>query len=486
MTAILYFLSIVLGALGGLMLPTALVALSAGDGDLAEVFLLTSGLTGFVSGGIYFALREQKKELVNAQTFLLCVLVWFGLPLGAAFPFVVSGQLNGIDALFEATSGLTTTGSTTFSSLADVPTALIFWRAILQWFGGFLTLLSFLLILAPGGVGGVPRRQIGMMDRNLNDENGRIFQVIRQVGASYAIFTLVLAWLLIIAGLPPFDSICLAFSTLSTGGFLPIDGTIASYDNRLAELFLALGMLIGATSVLWHRMAVRGKMQMLAEHRESYALILLVVALGLLYSIVLFRLAGSASVLPPSSALRQGFFTAISLVSTTGMELRHADVTVLPGLLVICVALVGATPFSTAGGLKLYRIGAMIVQAAGEIGRLIYPSSVRGGKVGQTDYTIQLMKAIWSSFLLSMIMIAIVAGMVTYDIGHFDGGLVAAVSSFSNIGPLYASGWSQTGEWPSYAEMGLTVKYALIVTMILGRIEIIVLLGALNLNFWRR
>ncbi|PLW77601.1 TrkH family potassium uptake protein [Cohaesibacter celericrescens] len=486
MTAILYFLSILLGALGALMLPTALVAISAGDMALAEGFLLTSGLTGFLSGGVYFALRGQNKELANAQTFLLCVVTWFGLPLAAAFPFMLSGELSGIDSLFEATSGLTTTGSTMFRTLAEVPTAIVFWRAILQWFGGFLTLLSFILILSPSGVGGLPDRQAGLMERNLGDDTGRIFFVVRQIGAAYCFFTLSLAWLLIISGLGAFDAICLAFSTLSTGGFMPIDGTIAAYDNRLAEFFIAIGMIIGATSILWHRMAVRGKVQLLVEHRESYALLGLVLALGLLYSIVLFQLAGSASVLPPSSALRQGFFTAISLISTTGVELRHADVTVLPGILVVCIALIGATPFSTAGGLKLYRIGAMTVQATREIGRLIYPHSIRGGRFGRTSYTMQLMKAIWASFLLSMIFIAIVAGIVTYDIGHFDGGLIAAVSNFSNIGPLYSSGWTQTNEWPAYADMGLAVKYALIVTMILGRIEIIVVLGALNVNFWRR
>lgn len=486
MIAILYFLSIVLGLLGGLMLPTSLIALSAGDRELAEGFILTAGLTGFVSGGVYFALRGQNKELNNAQTFLLCVCVWFGLPLVAAFPFVLSGKLSGINALFEAASGLTTTGATTFRSLVDVSPALIFWRAILQWFGGFLTLLSFILILAPSGAGGLPDRQAGMMDRGFGDDFGRIIYVFRQMGAAYGFFTLCLAWLLIISGLPPFDSICLAFSTLSTGGFMPIDAPLSSYDNQMAEILIGLGMIVGATSVLWHRMAVRGKLQLLAEHRESYVLLALIGALGLLYSIVLFRLAGSASVLPPSSALRQGFFAAISLISTTGFEVRHADVTVLPGLLVICVALIGATPFSTAGGLKLYRIGAMMIQAIREIGRMIYPHSIRGSKFGQTSYDIQLMKAIWASFLLSMVLIAIVGGMVTYDIGHFDGGLIATISCFSNIGPLYMSGWSQTGEWPGYADMGLVVKYALVFTMILGRIEIIVVLGALNLNFWRR
>ena len=487
MTAILYFLSILLGALGGLMLPTALVAISAGDLELAEGFLLTSGLTGFLSGGVYFALRGQEKELVNAQTFLLCVLVWFGLPLAGAFPFVISGQLSQIDALFEAVSGLTTTGSTMFGSLESVPKAIIFWRAILQWFGGYLTLLTFVLILAPSGICGLPDRQVSLMERNLGDDSGRIFFVVRQIGAAYGSISLALAWLLIIAGLPPFDAICLAFSTISTGGFMPVDGTIASYDNRMVELVLAIGMILGATSVIWHRMVVRGRIQSINEHRESYLLVGMMLALGLLFSIVLFQLAGSASVLSPISALEQGFFTAISLISTTGFELRFADVTVLPSLLVICIALVGATPFSTAGGIKLYRIGAMMTQALREVGRLIYPHSVRGGAgMGSQTYTIQLMKAIWASFLLSMLLIGVVSGMVTYDTGHFDGGLIATISSFSNIGPLYSSGWSPTDDWPAFSEMGLVVKYALIITMVLGRIEIIVLFGALNLNFWRR
>jgi trk system potassium uptake protein TrkH len=486
MTAIFYFLSIILGFLGSLMLPTALIAISAGHSELAEEFLLTAGLTGFLSGGVFFALRGQEKELVNAQTYLLCILVWIGLPFVAAFPFVISGQLSGINALFESVSGLTTTGASVFRTLEGVPTPIIFWRSIIQWFGGFLTLLTFLLILAPNGVGGLPNRHIGMMERTFGEESGRTFYVARQVGGAYAILTLILAWLLILSGIPPFEAMCLAFSTLSTGGFMPIDGTLASYDNRWAEFLIAVGMVAGATSIFWHRMAVRGKLQMLSEHRESYYLFGLMAGLGLLYSIILFRLAGSSSVLPPLSALRQGFFTAVSLVSTSGFEIRHADVTVLPGLLVACLALIGATPFSTAGGLKLYRIGAMLMQAGREVGRLIYPLSIRGGKFGKTDYTIQLMKSIWASFLLSIVLVIVVAVVLSHDIGHFDGALFAAISAFSNIGPLYSAGWSATNAWPDYYQLSLISKYALIVTMICGRFEIIVLLGAININFWRR
>ncbi|MCV6576965.1 MAG: hypothetical protein OIF58_14660 [Cohaesibacter sp.] len=486
MTAIFYFLSMILGFLGALMLPTALIALSSGQIQLAEEFLLTAGLTGFLSGGVFFALRGQEKALVNAQTYLLCILVWIGLPFVAAFPFVISGQLSGINALFEAVSGLTTTGASVFRTLEEVPSAIIFWRSILQWFGGFLTLLTFLLILAPNGIGGLPSRHIGMIEQAFGDESGRAFYVVRQVGGAYALLTIVLAWLLILSGISPFDAMCLAFSTLSTGGFMPIDGTLSSYDNRWAEFLIALGMVIGATSIFWHRMAVRGKLQMLSEHRESYYLLAMMAVLGLLYSIILFRLAGSASVLPPLSALRQGFFTAISLVTTSGFEIRHADVTVLPGLMVAFLAMIGATPFSTAGGLKLYRFGAMVMQAGREVGRLIYPHSIRGGRFGKTDYTIQLMKSIWACFLLSVILVIVVAVILSHDIGHFDGALLATISAFSNIGPLYSAGWSATNAWPDYYQLSLVSKYALIATMILGRFEIIVFLGAINLNFWRR
>nr|WP_321525532.1 potassium transporter TrkG [uncultured Cohaesibacter sp.] len=487
MTAILYYLSILLGALGSLMLPTALVALSAGDVELAEGFLLTSGLTGFLSGGIYFALRGQEREMVNQQTFLLCVFAWFGLPVAAAFPFVMSGQMAWVDAFFEAASGISTTGATIFPTLEGVPKAIIFWRAILQWFGGFLTLLSFLLVLAPSGVGVIRDTYSKFMEQSLGDEIGWTANVLRQVGTAYGLITLALVVLLVVVGIPPFDSTCIAFSTISTGGFLPFDGAIGEhYDNRLAEIVIALGMIAGSSSVVWHRMAVRKKLQFLVEHRESYILFALMFVVGLFYSITLFQLAGGASVLAPSAAIRQGFFAAISLISTTGFELRHADVTVFPGLLVVSLALMGATSFSTSGGLKIYRVVALFMQLVSEVSRLLHPNKIHKGRLGDARPTIQFMNGVWTSLFLTLTLIAVVTGVVTSHTGYLDGSILATVSSFANIGPLYSTSWTQTADWPSYFEMAPVVKYALAATMLLGRVEIIVLLGALSFRTWLR
>ena len=270
------------------MLPTALVALSAGDTELAEGFLLTSGLTGFLSGGVYFALRGQEREMVNQQTFLLCALAWFGLPVAGAFPFVLAGQMEWVDAFFEAASGISTTGATIFQSLENVPKAIIFWRAILQWFGGFLTLLSFILILAPSGVGVVRDSHSKFMEQSLGDEIGWTYRVVKQIGSAYGFLTLVLVILLVLVGIPPFDATCLAFSTISTGGFMPVDGAIGEYyNNHAAEFIIAMGMIAGASSIVWHRLAVRNKLRFLVEHRESYILLGLMFFAGLLYSITL-------------------------------------------------------------------------------------------------------------------------------------------------------------------------------------------------------
>ena len=487
MTAILYYLSILLGALGGLMLPTALVALSAGDTELAEGFLLTSGLTGFLSGGVYFALRGQEREMLNQQTFLLCVLAWLGLPVAGAFPFVLTGQMEWVDAFFEAASGISTTGATILQTLESVPKAIIFWRAILQWFGGFLTLLSFLLILAPSGVGVIRDTYSKFMEQSLGDEIGWTFNVLRQVGSAYGLVTLTLVVLLVVAGISPFDSTCIAFSTISTGGFLPVDGAIGEhYNNRMAEFIIAMGMIAGASSIVWHRMAVRNKLRFLVEHRESYILFILMFGAGLVYSITLFQLAGGASVLAPGAALRQGFFAAISLISTTGFELRHADVTVFPGLLVISLAMMGATSFSTAGGLKIYRMFALFMQLVSEVSRLFHPNKIRKGWIGHAKPTIQFMNGVWTSLLLSIILIAIVSGVVATNTGYLEGGLIATISSFANIGPLYSTSWAQAADWPRYYEMTPLVKYALAGTMLIGRMEIVVLLGALNFKFWYR
>ncbi|MBL4785339.1 MAG: TrkH family potassium uptake protein [Cohaesibacteraceae bacterium] len=486
MTATFFYLSLCLGLLGGLMLPVAGFAISIGDDILAREFILLSGLTGFIAGGVFFSLRGRVSRPGNAQGFVLCVLCWTILPVIAAIPISHGAQVSFIDGLFEAMSGFTTTGATIFRSLDPLPQPLVLWRAILQWYGGFLTLMGILLILSPAGVGGIPTRQLGLGDKRGIQDPRSVMAIATQIAWAYSLATLLIIWMLIVSGLPGFDAFCLALSGISNGGFMPRDGTLEIYGSASAELILMVAMLFGATSIFWHRMLYNLNGQHLLEHRESYYVVGLSLLIGFIYAVSFFRLAGGSAVLEPIDALREGFLTSISIITTTGYEARSAGSTVLPILLVLPLLFIGGSIFSTSGGMSMYRLGAMLVQAGREVARLVYPHSIRGSKFGSQHYDIQLMKAIWSYFLIAVLTVSVFSALLGLLGMSFEPSLTATITMFTNAGPFYATGWSEGQDWPHLSELHPVQKLTLLLTMLAGRLDVIVLFGAVNLTFWRQ
>lgn len=85
-------------------------------------------------------------------------------------PFIFSEQpnLTVTDAFFESFSGLTTTGATTLVGLDSLPHAILFYRQMLQWFGGMGIIVLAVAILPILGVGdaALPRGNAGPLKDN--------------------------------------------------------------------------------------------------------------------------------------------------------------------------------------------------------------------------------------------------------------------------------------------------------------------------------
>jgi trk system potassium uptake protein TrkH len=266
---------------------------------------------------------------------------------------------------------------------------------------------------------------------------------------------------------------------------MPRDGNLATYRNGAAEIVLMVFMLAGGTSVLWHRMLISRRWQLLAEHRESYWVIGMAIAAGVAYAFAYHRVAAYFVSLAPLTALRESLLAGISLVTTTGYEAGGVHLSLLPLTIVLLLALAGGSSFSTAGGLKYYRIGGMLVQARHELRRLIYPHGVRSTRFGSQPYNMPMMRAIWGHLFVSLLAVGLASLIVSLSGSNFIGALSAAVASFANIGPLHGAGWGSEGGWLEFADMPGFTKIALSMTMIIGRLEVVALLAAVNALYWR-
>ncbi|MEN0041668.1 MAG: potassium transporter TrkG, partial [Pseudomonadota bacterium] len=183
----------------------------------------------------------------------------------------------------------------------------------------------------------------------------------------------------------------------------------------------------------------------------------------------------------------EAFVNAASLVSTSGLETQPGYHTLLPLVTVLFIVFLGGSAFSTSGGLKQYRMGGMLVQSLSELDRLIYPHIIRGSHFGSERYDMELMKAIWSFFVVAIVTIAAASILVSAGGVPFDAALTATIASFTTAGPIYSPDWGQAGEvpWPEYADLATPAKLTLMLTMLLGRLEVLAVIGIFSLRYWR-
>ena len=105
----------------------------------------------------YLPNKDQKTQIKVREGFFIVALFWFILSFFGSLPFFMDESLNlsFVDAVFESTSGWTTTGATIITNIDDLNKPLLLYRQLLQWLGGIGIVVLVLAILPILGVGGM-------------------------------------------------------------------------------------------------------------------------------------------------------------------------------------------------------------------------------------------------------------------------------------------------------------------------------------------
>jgi trk system potassium uptake protein TrkH len=484
MPTIVLHLAFITGGLSALMLFPALTAWSRGESDAALVFVTTAILAAGGSLALIVALRGITVPARRVHALMLVCLVWPLLAAIAAVPIWLTAEKSYLNAMFEALSAVTTTGFTLIGNLDAAPAAILAWRAGLQWYGGFLALLAVTLILAPLAIGGLPQRRLSFMDESAQSRQIRLVSQIRLIGVAYGMTTLACLLWLLAASVPQFEALCLAMATVSTGGMTVHDGPIETFVSPLGQVGLIGFMIIGSTSIIWQGMILRADRQQLAQHRESYYGLALILVIGLViatsYHSALGRTPGTLL-----TALREGIFTAASIVSTTGFHVREESFSVLPVGVLFALVLVGGGAMSTAGGLKLFRVGILAAQGARELSLSLFPHGVDPLVVGGRRWDREILQGIYAMVLVFAVVMVGTMAVLSYQGIPFEPAMIASISAMSNAGPIFGAGPDAGQPWPSLSSFPPASLVALSVAMILGRIELLALFSVLNFAYWR-
>lgn len=481
MAGVFRFAAICFALVGALIFISALIGKT--DTEQATNFILAS-LIIYISVSLFFAFRKGDWSINRVEGFVLLVILWTVLPLPVALSFMQNTQLSVIDAYFEATSALTTTGASVFPTLDGVPISVLILRGLTQWIGGLLTLIGVVLIMAPTGLGGLAANRSALIHGETDITRLQARQVIVGLIAGYVFLTTLCFVALTASSIPVFEAFHVMTAAVATGGMIASDTPIGDLGSSVSPYVIAFFMILSGTSVLWQRNIIGRRYDLLKAHRETYFYLAAVFILAITFAATYFQRAGSAEVLAPSSALTEGFFASASLLSTSGLEIRNGSFSVLPAPLVLVIVLAGGCALSTAGGITFYRIGCMISHSFNDFTKLVFPSSVSPSQFGNQQHRMTMIKALWSYFFAVMVVVMVGAVFLSLRLNSFEAALIASVAAFSNIGGFYATGWSETGQWTAFHQMDAETKIVLSVIMILGRLHILVLLTAFNRVYW--
>jgi trk system potassium uptake protein TrkH len=411
--------------------------------------------------------------------FAIVVLFWVATSFLGAVPLVLSLDLTPGSALFEVVSGLTTTGATVLSGLDSLPQSINYYRLQLHWIGGIGVIVLAVAILPMLGVGGMQLLKAEASGPLKDDKlTPRIAKTAQYLSGVYVGFTVVCALAYWLAGMTAFDAICHAMSTISTGGFSTHDASLAWFDSLAIELIACAFMFAGALPFTVHFLALRNRAPSTYGRSGEIRLYVAIIAGAIALTTLVLLLESEKSGLGP--ALRGATFTVISVITSTGFTTDNFSLwpTLLPTFIIL-ISCVGGCAGSTAGGLKVIRVGILARNSLLQIPRLVHPTLVRPLTIEGRVLSDRVTDAVWGFFTLYVIvfgiimLLAMVSGMD--QISAF--GAVAA--TINNMGPglgEVASSFASVDEW---------MKYVFAVSMLLGRLELFTLIVMLHPDFWR-
>ena len=419
---------------------------------------------------------EATEQMRRVEGLAIVSGTWLVVAHLAAMPYVWTG-LGFVDSLFEAMSGLTTTGATVLVDFADYGRGIFFWRALTQWIGGLGVIALFVAVLPRLAIGG---RQLFFAEAS-GPTDEKLTPKLRETALAlwklYAAITVVEVAALAAVGMPLFDAVCNAFTTMAAGGFSPHPLSIAGYESAAVDWIVTLFMFIaGANFALQYR-AVRGSRISLIRDQEFRAYFGVVVVATVALWVFLVR-DGMGAV----DALRHGAFQVVSIITTSGFaSVDFAQWSDQARMVLFLLMFVGGCAGSAAGGPKVVRHVLMAGYTLRELKRTLHPRAVLPVKLGGRVVPEAILRDVLVFMLFYLLVFAVGAAIVVWLGADLVTGITAAIACLGNIGP----GFEAVGPMSSFAGLHPVSKIVLTLMMWIGRLEVLTVLVLFRLEAWR-
>ncbi len=496
-------------------------AVATGDVLTRDVvaFAVTIVLTLVLGTGL--RRLDPDPDIGTREGFLMVAATWAAVSVVGTVPYLlaahgVPGVVEGYtttlkspaNALFESTSGFTTTGATVLGeiSVERHGRALLLWRQLTQWLGGMGIVVLAVAILPELSVGGAQLMDAEAPGPSVEKLTPRIRETARALWIIYAGITAVeiaLLYGLHLAGMADnmtaYNALAHGLTTMPTGGFSPEARSIEAFSAAAQWVIVPFMFAAGVNFALFYGV-VTGRVRRMIDDTEFRTYLGVIVALTGLVAVLLFTdRALQAPVetqfgptLAPyrdaEASLRHAVFQVVSLTNSTGYS--SMDFTAWSGtrqFVLLFAMFIGGSAGSTGGGLKVVRWVVLVKAARRELYTAVHPEAVRPVRLGDQVLDESAVRGIFGLtmaylvlFFVAALFIAVDATRVGLDLSVIEA-VTASIATLGNIGP----GLGIVGPMGGYTDFPSTTKGLMVVLMIVGRLEVLPVLVLLTRSYWQ-
>lgn len=480
--SIIRIVGMLIGLFSLTMLPPVIIASFYDDGggrDFFAAFLITLAI-GFI---LWMPNRHSKKDLKVREGFLIVVLFWATLGSVGAIPFLISSSLNMnfASAFFESFSGLTTTGATVIEDLDQLSKAFLFYRQMLQWFGGMGIIVLAVAVLPMLGIGGMQLYRAEtpgpVKDSKMTP---RIAETAKALWYVYLCLTVACMMAFWLAGMSLFDALGHSFSTVSIGGFSTYNDSMGHFDSDIINFITVLFLMISGVNYALHFSVFSAKKFSLNVYKEDPEVRAFIFIQCFVTAICFTMLINHDVYDSIEHTFSQALFQAVSISTTAGFTTTSfAEWPLFLPVMLVLSSFIGGCAGSTGGGLKVIRILLLNLQGMRELKRLVHPKAVYKIKLGNKALPDRVIEAVWgffSTYALVFIFCMLALLMTGMDeLSSFS----ATIAMLNNLGP----GLGEVAL--HFNEVNSASKWVMIVAMLFGRLEIFTLLVLFTPVFWK-
>lgn len=423
--------------------------------------------------------KPQNKIIYAKEGFVVVAAAWIFLSIFGAIPFCLTGEIPSyVDALFEIVSGFTTTGSSILTDVEALSHASLFWRSFSHWIGG-MGILVFVVAFLPDANGStlhilkaeMPGPIVGKLVSKITVSSQILYQF-------YTVLTILEVILLMLGGMPFFDSLLNSFVTAGTGGFAIKNASIAYYNSAYCDGIITFFMILfGINFNLIYFVAIKKfKAAFKSEELRWYLIIIFASAIAISFNILpLYH-----SIF---EAFRYAIFQVGSIITTTGyVTADYGQWPLFSQTILVLLMFVGACAGSTGGGMKVSRIIIGVKSAVAEMKHMLHPHSVVSVVFEGKHLSLSTLNNIHVYWVLYFLLFGLSFLFVSLQNIDFTSAFSAVATCFNNVGP----GLGVVGPTGNFSGLTDMSKIVLSLDMLAGRLEIFPLLMFFSRSLWKK